>query len=516
MGLPDFIRNNRGINDGADVPPAFLREVFDSIAATEIRMSDEAGIAALTEEHWDETLRVTPSLSLVPATAPSSPAARAADTVLFSSLWPPAVATSLSALATLSPSESSGVQKYIESLVSVARCGSTLRRTAPVDAAVSALAAVTGLREGLLDGATVRFGGSLKAQMAAVALFGATRRRGRGGLATANGFLTAVGGLFGAASGTFRAARAGLADADDVNGGGGDGGGKRAPAGADALPRRPASAGDLTAASAGSSPTAGAWAVDDHSDLELFDENDLSTSESDSSADAPAFGPRARVPGFLRLRGRDALEARALARKCLADGGAAQSLVAEANYLRSEALACFVDALSQSAALAISGRSDGEGEGAAEREPSPAVATAAAAAATTAAVAAAAASARGRDPAAVVAGRASRDSSASSAADVGAVEAEDAAALAALLQLLPLSPPTDCIAVVGDYVPPWTGDDARDAAGAPAGGGGRSTPPADVDSGDYGGAAAGEEDSDTEVSFWAASKRDAAATAEEE
>eukprot|EP00168_Porphyra_purpurea_P008458 TRINITY_DN20702_c0_g1_i1.p2 TRINITY_DN20702_c0_g1~~TRINITY_DN20702_c0_g1_i1.p2 ORF type:complete len:207 (+),score=73.38 TRINITY_DN20702_c0_g1_i1:66-686(+) len=160
MELADFIRNNRGINDGADVPPAFLREVFDSIAATEIRMSDEAGIAALTEEHWDETLRVTPPLLLVPATAPSSPDARAADTVLFSALWPAAVATSLAALAALSPSESSGVQKYVESLVAVARCGSTLRRTAPVDAAVAALAAVTGLREGPLDGATVRFGGS--------------------------------------------------------------------------------------------------------------------------------------------------------------------------------------------------------------------------------------------------------------------------------------------------------------------------------------------------------------------
>lgn len=607
MELSDFIRNNRGINDGADVPHAFLAEVFDSIAAVEIRMSDEAGIAALTEEHWDESLRVTPPLSLTPATAPSLPDARAADTVLFSCLWPSAVAAALTSLAASSPFETSGVQQYLESLVTVARCGSSLRRTAPVDAAVSVLAGVTGLREGPLGGAILRFGGSIKAQMAAVALFGAVRvcgdwlraagwqtfvdvvlrlhalcllppaaidqgcgpdlvdaaghrlgasrvtprwwpgavarrlppqlmqrakqrrdarraakRRGRGGLATANGFLTAVGGLFGAASGTFRAARAGLAEADEAFGGSDSGDGGKASAAA-ALPRRPASSGDLTSAAgggaggkaAGTVPVVdGISVVDDHSDLELFDENDLSTSESDSSAEAPAFGPRARVPTFLRLRGRDAVEARALARKSLADSEAAQSLVAEAKFLRSEALACFADALSQSAGLAVNGSSDGDEEATDEREHSPLAASLSPPSA--AAPDAAPSAARGREPASAGApGKplrqvASRDSSEASSTDIGPVEAEDAAALAALLELLPLAPPADCIAVVGNYVPPRSGDSGRDASGGREDGG-CSLSLADADSGDYGGAATGEDDSDTEVSFWAGGKRGAAA-----
>lgn len=603
MELSDFIRNNRGINDGEDVPHAFLAEVFDSIAAVEIRMSDEAGIAALTEEHWDESLRVTPMLSLTPATAPSSPDARAADTVLFSCLWPSAVAAALASLAASSPFETSGVQQYLESLVTVARCGSALRRTAPVDAAVSVLAGVTGLREGPLSGAILRFGGSIKAQMAAVALFGAVRvcgdwlraagwqafvdvvlrlhtlcllpsaaidqgfgpdlvdadgnrlqasrvtprwwpgsvarrlppelmkrakqrrdarraakRRGRGGLATANGFLTAVGGLFGAASGTFRAARAGLSEADEAFGGSDAGDGGKATAAAASLPRRPASSGDLTSTSgggAGGTPATavpvvnGISVIDDHSDLELFDENDLSTSESDTSAEAPAFGPRARVPAFLRLRGRDAVEARALARKSLADSEAAQSLVAEAKFLRSEALACFADALSQSAALAVTGSSDGDGEGTEEREHSPSV-TSLTPPSTTAAEFVPSA-AQGQVPSAgapdqLLRQATSRDSSDSSSADIGPAEAEDAAALAALLDLLPLAPPLDCIAVVGDYVPPRPGDNGRDASGG-RDGGGFSLPLADGDSGDYGGAATGEEDSDSEVSFWAGGKR---------
>lgn len=41
MTKADFVKNNRGINDGADLPEEFLSSVFDEIVHNEIRMKDE-------------------------------------------------------------------------------------------------------------------------------------------------------------------------------------------------------------------------------------------------------------------------------------------------------------------------------------------------------------------------------------------------------------------------------------------------------------------------------------------
>lgn len=35
----EFIRNNRGINDNADLPAAYLEELYDNIKAEQIRVS---------------------------------------------------------------------------------------------------------------------------------------------------------------------------------------------------------------------------------------------------------------------------------------------------------------------------------------------------------------------------------------------------------------------------------------------------------------------------------------------
>jgi brefeldin A-inhibited guanine nucleotide-exchange protein len=44
MTKADFIKNNRGINDGADLPEDFLNEIYDDIVNNEIKMKDEVGI----------------------------------------------------------------------------------------------------------------------------------------------------------------------------------------------------------------------------------------------------------------------------------------------------------------------------------------------------------------------------------------------------------------------------------------------------------------------------------------
>jgi brefeldin A-inhibited guanine nucleotide-exchange protein len=46
MTKADFIRNNRGINDNADLPEALLSDIFDGIVSNEIRMKDEMDIGA--------------------------------------------------------------------------------------------------------------------------------------------------------------------------------------------------------------------------------------------------------------------------------------------------------------------------------------------------------------------------------------------------------------------------------------------------------------------------------------
>ena len=54
MTKADFVRNNRGINDGADLPEAFLAALYDRIVGREIRMKDDGDdVIALTARPCD-------------------------------------------------------------------------------------------------------------------------------------------------------------------------------------------------------------------------------------------------------------------------------------------------------------------------------------------------------------------------------------------------------------------------------------------------------------------------------
>lgn len=48
MTKAEFIKNNRGINDGQDLPEELLSSIYDSIYAEEIRMKDEIETSMLT------------------------------------------------------------------------------------------------------------------------------------------------------------------------------------------------------------------------------------------------------------------------------------------------------------------------------------------------------------------------------------------------------------------------------------------------------------------------------------
>lgn len=47
MTVMDFVKNNRGINDGADLPEEYLHTIFDEITSNEIRMKDEVETQAI-------------------------------------------------------------------------------------------------------------------------------------------------------------------------------------------------------------------------------------------------------------------------------------------------------------------------------------------------------------------------------------------------------------------------------------------------------------------------------------
>ena len=53
MTCEDFIKNNRGINDGENLPEEFLRSLYASISENEIKISSD-GSAGLAPIHWEQ------------------------------------------------------------------------------------------------------------------------------------------------------------------------------------------------------------------------------------------------------------------------------------------------------------------------------------------------------------------------------------------------------------------------------------------------------------------------------
>ena len=47
MTKNDFLKNNRGINDGQDLPEDMLSAIYDEIVSNEIRMKDEVDAAPI-------------------------------------------------------------------------------------------------------------------------------------------------------------------------------------------------------------------------------------------------------------------------------------------------------------------------------------------------------------------------------------------------------------------------------------------------------------------------------------
>lgn len=173
MTFEDFTKNCRGINEGEDLPKWFLAQIFDSIAAVEIRMSDEAGVGALTDLVWDEQLR---KVGAFEKQFPSTSESRVFDELVYLLSWEAGIVAANSIL--IDAGEPNSVQKALEGFLSISRCAAIYKISLPTDAVVSSLCTATTVREGPLNRAVVRFGTDIKAQMASVALSGVSRECG--------------------------------------------------------------------------------------------------------------------------------------------------------------------------------------------------------------------------------------------------------------------------------------------------------------------------------------------------
>lgn len=353
MTADDFVRNTRGINDKKDLPRWFLMEIFESIAAVEIRMSDEAGMRALTDLHWDEQLREMVGRRM---TIPDASVVSDFDEDVFKVCW--ACCISAASVVFNEASDAGSVQKALEGLLAVARCGAAFRRNEPTDAVVSVLSQATAVREGPLYGAAVRFGTDIKAQMASVALSGVSRQCGD--WMRANGWMALVAYVL-------RLHALGLLPAamEEALGGYGN---------------------DLTGVDGSALPpsdlTPSWWPSQMRRAAKIRADSDNSTAKSspvkkqvksngffallaatigaDAGSDDEYDSEEDEVyhditPSYLKLRSAEDAEAEDLARKCVSACRIDDVLINEAKVLRSEALSCLANSLAKAASDVLDG-----------------------------------------------------------------------------------------------------------------------------------------------------------------
>ncbi|KAA8494037.1 ARF guanine-nucleotide exchange factor GNOM [Porphyridium purpureum] len=172
MVFQDFVRNNRGINDGQNVPEPFLRAVFDSIREEEIKIAEESGIGDLTDAGWDHILACSSrgSGSVLRLAEPL----READALLFERVW---VAGVRCAHVALYESNHPAAAKHaLGAFFDVGMCGARYRSIQACDMVIATLIRSTRVLQGSLLQSCVSFGTSIKSQMITRALFRVVRR----------------------------------------------------------------------------------------------------------------------------------------------------------------------------------------------------------------------------------------------------------------------------------------------------------------------------------------------------
>eukprot|EP00271_Cylindrocystis_brebissonii_P013215 TRINITY_DN32894_c0_g1_i1.p1 TRINITY_DN32894_c0_g1~~TRINITY_DN32894_c0_g1_i1.p1 ORF type:complete len:1612 (+),score=297.74 TRINITY_DN32894_c0_g1_i1:164-4837(+) len=178
MTEEEFIRNNRKINDGADLPREMISELYHSIVKNEIRLSAEAtsgtGAAEMTYSRWIDLIRRSSSAFPYLPYAPDP----VLDSDMFSIIAGPAIAA-LSVVFDHTENEEV-LQQCANGFLSVAKIAAHRRLDKSLDDLVVSLCKFTTLLNPTANAEepAIAFGEDVKARIAAVTVFSIVHKSG--------------------------------------------------------------------------------------------------------------------------------------------------------------------------------------------------------------------------------------------------------------------------------------------------------------------------------------------------
>ncbi|KAL0041048.1 hypothetical protein WJX77_003321 [Trebouxia sp. C0004] len=176
MTCNEFIRNNRGINGGDNLPQDFLTSLYDNISKNEIKISTEAvNTAEASPILWSELSLQSKSArgKMLQVTSHSS---AHLDRDMFSLMWGPTVAAVSIVLD--HAEDMSTVQQALEGLLQAAKLGAYHHVDEVMDSLVVSLSKFTSPLNPLAFKPVVTFGENEKARIATEAVFTVANRYG--------------------------------------------------------------------------------------------------------------------------------------------------------------------------------------------------------------------------------------------------------------------------------------------------------------------------------------------------
>eukprot|EP00898_Chlorokybus_atmophyticus_P000253 jgi/Chlat1/1228/Chrsp115S01684 len=174
MTMEEFIRNNRQINAGQDLPRDMLEELYHSIAKNEIKISSEAAVVSheMSPSRWVDLLkRAKTGGKFIPCGLSTL-----YDRDMFVIMWGPSVAA-ISVVFDHTEDEDV-LRECLDGFISIAKVAAHHRLEDVLDNLVISLCKFTTLLNPTAEKPSVAFGNDTKARMAAVTVFSIANKCG--------------------------------------------------------------------------------------------------------------------------------------------------------------------------------------------------------------------------------------------------------------------------------------------------------------------------------------------------
>jgi brefeldin A-resistance guanine nucleotide exchange factor 1 len=178
MTIEEFLRNNRGVNDGKDFDPEYMKAIYDEIKCNEIVLPDEHEGDLGFAFAWRELIKNSGRMTGMPCLNTN-----AHDKDMFGIAWGPTLAAISYAFD--NADDSLTLQKAVIGFHHLAGIAATYHEYDIFDSIIISLSKITGLlkesepsAEGRVDAWAVDFGGNFKGQVATVLMFGLVGEHG--------------------------------------------------------------------------------------------------------------------------------------------------------------------------------------------------------------------------------------------------------------------------------------------------------------------------------------------------